>query len=275
MDDESSQRMRMAAFVVFGIAVIAALGWYFYDPASDDAPESRPAAAEPIAETREEGPQFPLPEAPDARQRPDNVTPLPPLDDSDRYFELELANLLGSGIAELLVDRSLIENFVATIDNLPRDTVAERIRPVGRLADPFLVDGQDDSGVYTVNPASYDRYDLFVAMLSRANRDDVMDVYRRFYPLFQQAYENLGYPDGYFNDRLVEVIDHLLATPEVEPPVRLVRPHVLYEYEDPALESLSAGQKLLIRMGPDHAVAVKQFLEDMRDRITSAAPPAR
>ena len=85
----------------------------------------------------------------------------------------------------------------------------------------------------------------------------------------------LGYPDGYFNDRLVEVIDHLLATPEIEDPVRVVRPHVLYEYEDPALESLSAGQKLLLRTGPDHAVVVKQFLEEMRERITRAAPAAR
>ena len=38
-------------------------------------------------------------------------------------------------------------------------------------------------------------------------------MYKQYYPLFQQAYVDLGYPEGYFNDRLVEVIDHLLATP--------------------------------------------------------------
>jgi len=30
-----------------------------------------------------------------------------------------------------------------------------------------------------------------------------MAVYTRFYPLLQQAYRELGYPKGYFNDRLV------------------------------------------------------------------------
>ena len=28
-------------------------------------------------------------------------------------------------------------------------------------------------------------------------------VYQRLYPLFQQSYEDLGYPGKYFNDRLV------------------------------------------------------------------------
>ena len=45
-------------------------------------------------------------------------------------------------------------------------------------------------------------------------------LYARLYPLFQQAYEELGYPGRYFNDRLVEVIDDLLATPEPTGPVR-------------------------------------------------------
>ena len=207
------------------------------------------------------------------RNRPENLQPLPPLDDSDGYFELELSDVFGPGVAELLVDGALIEKFVATIDNLPRKAVAEQIRPVERISGPFAVDGQDGSGEYTMNPANFDRYDLLVTMLARADRDALVDVYRRFYPLFQEAYVNLGYPNAYFNDRVVEVIDHLLATPEVEAPVRLVRPNVLYEFEDPELEALSAGQKLLIRMGNEHRVRVEQFLEETRERI--AATPER
>jgi len=183
--------------------------------------------------------------------------------------------VLGPGIAELLVDEALIEKVVATIDNLPRRIVSERIRPVGGLSEPFAVDGQDGSGEYTMNPANYDRYDLLVVMLARADRDELADVYRRFYPLFQEAYENLGYPDAYFNDRLVEFIDHLLATPDVVEPVALVRPHVLYEYENPDIEGLSAGQKLLIRVGSEHRLVIKQFLEDIRDQITVDAPARR
>ena len=92
-------------------------------------------------------------------------------------------------------------------------------------------------------------------------------VYERLYPLFQQSYEDLGYPGKYFNDRLVEVIDHLLHAPEVSAPIKLVQPKVFYEYADADLESRSAGQKLLIRMGPANARALKAKLREFRAEI--------
>jgi hypothetical protein len=261
----------IAAAIVVIAAAAAALIWYLRAPDGDQPAPRIPAESEQSASTPDAtAPRFPLQPALPDRSRPENLRPLPSLDDSDAYFELELSDVFGAGIKELLVDDALIAKFVATIDNLPGQAVAERIRPVGRLSEPFAVDGQDGSDEYTMNPSNYDRYDLLVTMLARTDRDALVDVYRRFYPLFQQAYAELGYPDGYFNDRVVEVIDHLLATPVVEEPVRLVRPNVLYEYEDPELEALSAGQKLLIRMGSEHRLRVSQFLEEIRERITTA-----
>jgi hypothetical protein len=102
----------------------------------------------------------------------------------------------------------------------------------------------------------------------------VAAVYVHFYPLFQEAYQDLGYPNGYFNDRLVQVIDSLLATPQPAAPIQLVRPNVMYTFADPALESRPAGQKLLIRMGPDNAAIIKAKLTELRTAIT-AAPPKR
>jgi hypothetical protein len=98
-------------------------------------------------------------------------------------------------------------------------------------------------------------------------------LYVRLYPLFQQAYRDLGYPDRYFNDRLVEVIDHLLATPSVPGPIKLAQPHVLYEFADPALEARSAGQKILIRIGPDNAARVKAKLRELRRQVTGRELP--
>ncbi len=83
----------------------------------------------------------------------------------------------------------------------------------------------------------------------------------------------LGYPKGYLNDRVVEVIDHLLDTPTVEGPIRLLRPHVLYTFSDPALEALSSGQKMLLRIGDDHAARVKQALRQFRTLIAGPQPP--
>jgi hypothetical protein len=95
----------------------------------------------------------------------------------------------------------------------------------------------------------------------------------RFYPLFQQAYHDLGYPSGYFNDRLIDVIDNLLATPQTAAPASLVQPHVLYEFANPDLESLSAGQKIMLRMGSENASHVRTKLRELRRMLTGVVSP--
>jgi hypothetical protein len=103
-------------------------------------------------------------------------------------------------------------------------------------------------------------------------------MYARLYPLFQQAYEEQGYPGKYFNDRVVEVIDQLLATPELSEPIKLTLTHVQgpiqssqpwlrYEFDDPDLEARPAGQKILLRMGRGNADLLKNKLREFRERI--------
>jgi len=251
------------------LAVIAAAGalWYFWG----DLHEPAPVVAEPPPAVVEPGtgeplhPIEPLNLAPGAGE----LVPLPALDESDSYFALALVDLYGRDLEALLTGEGLIDKTVASVDNLTRPRVAEKIRPVGRIAGNFVVESADGNGAWSLSPDNYARYDFLVNMLAGANLDDVIATYRRFYPLFQEAYVRLGYPDGYFNDRAVAVIDHLLATPQPAEPIRLVRPHVLYEFADPELEALSSGQKLLIRMGPDNSARVKTVLAELRTRIAS------
>jgi hypothetical protein len=89
-------------------------------------------------------------------------------------------------------------------------------------------------------------------------------------PLFQQAYTELGYPDGDFNERLIEVIDSLLAAPEIHEPLRLIKPEAFYLLTNPDLEALPAGQKVLLRMGPDNARRVKVKLQEIRAALVSS-----
>jgi hypothetical protein len=197
-----------------------------------------------------------------------DLVPLPSLNDSDAYFLLALVDVFGTDIERLLVDEALIDKFVATVDNLPRSHVAEKIRPVGRLSGAFVANVSADNDATYLGPDNYARYDLLVVLIAGADLEMVTATYGRFYPLLQESYLRLGYPDAYFNDRVVEVIDLLLLTPEPDEPVRLNRPHVLYEFADGELESLSSGQKLLIRMGSEHTAAVKRVLGDLRALIT-------
>ena len=248
--------------IVFGV-----VGWTYRDELFGE-PKPEPEVQLPVAADPEPdgGPMYPMPEPMDPDPAARNLVPLPPLDDSDAYFLLEIGAAFGPAIESLLKREAVIDRLVTTVDNLPRGKLADNIRPVGRLGEAFAVGtGEDDTIVLGID--SYARYDALVAQIYYADLDAVYDMYRRFYPLFQKSYERLGYPDAYFNDRLVEVIDHLAATPMPEEPIVLVRPNVLYEFADPDLEALSSGQKLLLRMGPNNAATIKRILLKVRERL--------
>jgi len=254
------------------IALAGAGYWYVHERSGRTTPELVvvPHETETAPDTAgDDEPRHPLaPAATSDRERP-LLRPLPPLNDSDEYFRMELTDLFGEDSESFLVRSGLIERLVATIDNLPRQRVSERIRPLRPLDETFAVQSGEGSVQYTLDPENYRRYDALVAAFAGADLQQVVELYRRYYPLFQKAYEGLGYPDGYFNDRLVEVIDHLLEAPAVEGPIELERPHVLYEFSDPDLEVLSGGQKLMLRLGPDNRRRVEARLRDFRSRIAN------
>ncbi|HVF33823.1 MAG TPA: DUF3014 domain-containing protein, partial [Candidatus Saccharimonadia bacterium] len=79
---------------------------------------------------------------------------------------------------------------------------------------------------------------------------------------------------AHFNDRLVEVIDHLLAAPPPAQPVELVRVRAYWQFRDPALEAMSAGHKLMVRIGPAQAERVKVKLRALREAVAGMPAPA-
>ena len=218
--------------------------------------------------------------------------PLPPLDQADAVVVPELDALLGARrVASSLQSDGFVRRVVATVDNLTREHAASRIWPVQPTAGKFTAAGAP--GAERIAEDNAARYTPLVLMLEQVDVARAAAVYQRLYPLFQQAYEELGYPNKYFNDRLVAVIDHLLAAPEPAGPVRLhltevkgevasVRPWVRYEFDDPALESLSSGQKMMVRVGPVNERRLKARLRAVRAAVVvagaaeagSAAPKA-
>ncbi len=249
------------------VAIIGGAGYWILnrEQSVEPLPVSEPTVPEETAAEPSE-PRFAVPKS--RSQAPADLVDLPPLNDSDAYFNLTLKDLFGASLDVMLVESGGIERFVTTVDNLPRSTLSERLRPVAAVGSTLVVEQAGDK-LFELSSANYQRYEDYVRLFEQADMDTMIASYRRFYPLLQQAYEALGYPDGYFNDRLVEVIDHLLETPQVAGPVLLRRPHVLYEYADPQLEDLSSGQKILVRIGPDAMTRVKARLSELRLRLTS------
>ena len=198
-------------------------------------------------------------------------SPLPALNDSDQPMQNALTELIGKeSVSQFVVTKDLVRHIVVSIDNLSSEKVAERIRPLRPTTGSFTVSGSEEAPV--LDPANYQRYKPLMQLIGTVDTQDLVATYARHYPLFQEAYESLGHPPEYFNDRVIEVIDHLLATPEIQGPIALEQPVVLYKFADPELEAKSAGQKVLIRMGSENAKVVKDKLRELRAALVEQKP---
>jgi len=198
------------------------------------------------------------------------VKPLPALDTSDSTMQGEIAGLSADqGLVKALILQGFVRRVVATVDNLTGGRIVWRVMPLQRVPGAFAFSGNNEQATIAAENAA--RYTPYVKFLEGIDSAKLAAFYFHYYPLFQQAYRELGYPKGHFNDRLVAVIDHLLAAPELKAPVALVRPKVFYRYADPDLEARSAGQKILMRMGAENAGRVKAKLREIRAGITGQA----
>jgi hypothetical protein len=253
--------MSSSRFVVIAalVALVVAAAVYLLWPSPPPPPAPGPAASAPAPAA----PHYPV---------PTQVSePLPALKESDASILEALRRLLGPDeLARIIVPEGVIRNIVATIDNLPRDQISQRVSPLHPVGGAFKTKGRDET--LTLAPENATRYNVYVSTFEKIDTPAAVALYFRLYPLFQQAYVELGYPNGYFNDRLMEVIDHLLDAPEPKAPPRLATPHVLYEFADPDLESRSAGQKILMRIGAANEALVKSKLREIRKELVAQAP---
>jgi len=255
----------VVVLVVGGIAA----GLYYYSPweykgaktVITGTATNAPVEAEPEPKIR-----YPIPSATPS-EKPLPTTP----QSTDDVILSALTEFIGSkAVRDFFVPTELVRRIVVTVDNLPRRTVPLRYRLLKPVEGEYRVIEKGDN--YLSNPENSRRYRAYVALAEAADTKKLVSVYTFLYPLFQQEYNNLGNPKGYFNDRLIEVLDDLLAAPEISGPIPLVRPKVFYQFADVDLESRSAGQKILIRMGPEQARRIKVRLREIRHELTGQAP---
>ncbi len=196
---------------------------------------------------------------------------LPPVTESDQSIREALKSLFGGKpTSKLLFMENIIQRFVATVDNLPEKRLPRAHLPLKTPGGKFLTAGTLEAP--QTSKRNYKRYDAYVILLESINYDLAIKIYSYFYPLFQTAYEQLGYKNAYFNDRLVHVIDHLLETPNPPDPIQLSQPSVLFTYADPTLENLSSGQKILLRIGQEQRLRTLKVLSIYRDKLTNLHP---
>ncbi|MBL8289626.1 MAG: DUF3014 domain-containing protein [Rubrivivax sp.] len=266
----------LAITIAATVLGLAGWNWRLWWPGAA-APPPPAAASGPVAAV----PQVPPPTAAASQpviRHPIGAASAPPLPEpAPSTIATALAALFGNeALATLVRSEGFVANLVATVDNLGREKAPARLWPLVPPAGRFGTRGGE--GGEAIAPENFARYARHLAALEKIDAGRLVALYKRLYPQFQQAYEDLGYPGRHFNDRVVEVIDLLLATPEpngpiavrqppIQGPIRPERPWLLYEFADPAWQALPAGQQLLLRMGPDNERRVKAKLRELRRRL--------
>ena len=222
--------------VLFLIVLFAVAAWYFFagqpDPVSELPPPQLPEISQTVPQPA--GPQpaeTPLPPEPEIIPKP-----LPPLNESDPEVTEALAEITGTDLlAEYLVKSEVISRMVATVDALSSRQVPHQINPIKPADGKFVAEDDGENIIMSVD--NFARYDGYVALLQNVDSGALAALYHQYHPLLQQAWEENG-GEGSFNDRLLEVIDDLLQTPDVPGPVYLYKPEAVYLFEDPELEAL-------------------------------------
>jgi len=260
-------------------AAAGAAGWLLWGRAHEAAPTGAEDAAPPVASVApsapvpaSSAPHYPVPAASAADAGP----PTP---------ESLLASLFGAKtVAALFVTEDFPRRFVATVDGLGRSAAPASVWPMRPAAGRFEVAGAGDAEHIGLDNGL--RYAPYVQLLESVDAATLVRAYAAIYPQLQAAYVELGFPKGYFNDRFVGVLDQLIATPEpprplavhlppVGGPVQPSRPWVLYEYADSRLQALTAGQRLMLRLGDVNERRVKARLVALRDALVAASGAAR
>jgi hypothetical protein len=276
------RRRRSAAPVVLSLValIIAAAGSWLSRPELPLVATTAPAAAPDPGRTE------PAPDD-DLQPAADSPAPLPPLAGQPLQAE-EVADaltlLLGrDAVLGLLATTDFPRRAVATLDNLGRDHAPVAAWPVLPAPGRFLAEPGGSSQVIATRNAL--RYAPFVGFVASVDAAAAVDLYGRMYPLLQQAYRDLGFGERSLHARVVEVIDLLLATPDpvqppevtltqVKGPVPSERPWTRYEYADASLQGLAAGQKILLRVGPENRKVLKEKLRQLRVQLQRASASA-
>ena len=198
----------------------------------------------------------PTPEPPPPFAEPQNEPPLPSLGESDVEVHAALGGLGGGSALQSWVPADDVVRRLATFASAASQGALLRTHlmlpvPSGK----FKV--EKSTGVTRLSDQNYRRYEPMIHVVESVNIEKASAWYRRYYPLLQQAYLELGNTDRQLDTAVRAALRQVIDAPVPQVRPKLELDSVLYRFSDARLESLPALQKLMIRMGPDNAIKLK------------------
>ena len=213
-----------------------------------------------------------------AADKPHTLTPepgedidLPELGETDPLVR-QLVGALSSHpkVAAWLTTDQLIRNFTVVVVNISNGRSPARhlsgLRPTGEFV------AREDGEIVNLDPGSYRRYNDYADAIGALDAQGTARLYATLKPRIQDAYRELGHPEGDFDQVMQRAILELLNTPTVEGDVALTAKSVSWEFADPKLQSLSSAQRQFLRMGPRNMRIVKDKLREIAPHLGIALP---
>lgn len=248
---------RPVAIVVAIVAaiIVGAVVWTQF-MGGEPEPEPPPPPPPPVAKV-EPPPPEPLP-APIV---------LPPLDESDDTLRAMIEGLsahprLDDAIAVDGMVRAFVTGVVAIANGESPRSMLLYLEPEQSFAIA------EREGKVVIDPASFERYTWITGVFSSLDATGAAELYADLEPLFNEAYGEIGYPGERFRDALEDAMGVLATTPVPEGYVEVRRRNVLWEFRDPALESLSPPQKHLLRMGPANVRLIQSKIREIQAALS-------
>jgi hypothetical protein len=247
-------------WAVLGILLLAVVAGYLFLRRGASQPDASAAAVKP---------------APTPRAEPGELTALPPLDETDAIVR-ELVSRLSSHptVAAWLATDGLIVNFVVVTSRIANgETPVAELKAVGPVPRFRTRTSRD---IAYIDPSSYRRYDRHAEAVSAIDARGAAQLYATLKPRIADAYRRMGHPDGNFDPVLERAIIELLRVPAIDGEVALEPHGIVYAFAEPRLQSMTAAQKQLLRMGPQNVRAVQAKLREIASHLgipASRLPP--
>jgi hypothetical protein len=187
---------------------------------------------------------------------------LPPLEQSDPVVR-QLVSQLSTHpkVAAWLTTDHLVRNFTVVVFNIANGRTPAK--HLGRLRPPEKFQVSEKGTTLWIDPRSYRRYDAYADAVAALDARGTARLYATLKPRIQDAYRELGYPDGNFDAVVERAIGELLKTPVLDGNVALASKTVAYEFADPRLQGLSSVQRQFLRMGPRNVRLVQDKLREI------------
>ena len=175
---------------------------------------------------------------------------LPELSSSDQAFRDAMLGV-SAELAPWLKSSQLITKYVVVANDFSQGLWLEKHMRFLKPSQRFVAEKTSDGWVMSTK--SYQRYNKLAKAIDAMDPQAALKVYRQYKPLLQQVFAGFGYPaDRPLDDIFLKSAAQILAAPQIEEPLALVRPSVFYKYADKKLEALSPISKQMLRMGPEN-----------------------